>query len=498
MPTQNFGFLHFSKQKFFIYTLLLILLNYLQIIQNSPSKNTSSNQKNLETNDLEKEEENDSSEIKLPTHLDEEEYRLISITENNFNEIISKVPHFFLFIHNPWCKWSQKMDERLLNIHKLLKLELQPYYIGLLDSSLVKINDFLDKFIPEDILHVPRVYPKLIYFQNSEPVEVYSDKHNRDSLLNYIKRKIYPDTIKLPILSIFDFKIIHDKHAFIYVNQLADKPDIGEKERLNSKETLELFSKIARNKKNSIFYNTQDKKIIDYLFSKNSTFTNSTIYNRDLNVLYFSKGKLLDVHLNDRVKILFDKSLNYFISKQINTILYNKLNEDAVNEIFIKKQPAFFLFRTKFDNSTDYLEQNLPLLASQELQIKFVVTDIVGKFELKLAKLLLISNKDLPSIRLIDFNGGFRRYEYEGDFSIENVMEFVKNWRKGELKPYYSSQNIKQDEMTKKKEIVRRIGNANFFENVIHAKRNVMVLFYTNWCSHCKKVKIFFILKQFF
>ena len=121
--------------------------------------------------------------------------------------------------------------------------------------------------------------------------------------------------------------------------------------------------------------------------------------------------------------------------------------------------------------------------------MKFVITDIAGKYELKLAKLVLISNKNLPSIRIVDFNGGFRRYEYEGNFENENVLDFIKKWKKGELKPYYSTQNIKESEAGKKKELVRRIGNANFYESVVLAKRNVMVLFYTNWCAHCKKVK---------
>lgn len=457
------------------YFLIFLLFNFINFAASTKA-------------DIEKEEDSENIEIKLPTHLDEEEYKLVNINEKNYKEIVNQVEHFFLFIHNPWCKFSQKMDEKLINIHKILKLEPQPYYIGILDSSLVNSIAFIEKYISSENLYVSKVYPKLIYFHKGLPQEIYTDKHNRDSILNFIKRKIYSESIKLPIQSIFDYKVIHDKSAFIYVGRNFQNESLSHGEKLVNKESLELFNKIAQKDKNLVFYHTQDKKVVDYLFSKNSTFTNDTIYPRNANVLYFSKGKLLDVYLNERLKVFFDRSLNYFISKQVYKNYFIKFNEDAINEVFMKKKPAFILFRNIYDNKTEHLEQNLPLLASQEQGIKFIVTDLTGKYEVKLAKLMLISNNNLPSIRIIDFHSGLRRYEYEGDFQIDNVMNFIRNWKKGEYKPYYSSQAIPPEASGKKKEIVKRIGNSNFYEYVVASKKNVLVFFYTQWCGHCKKV----------
>jgi thiol-disulfide isomerase/thioredoxin len=483
-----------SKSKSLLKFLLIFLT--INIVNFAFAAKAPEGESGLKKEDQEKDEE-ENLEIKLPSHLDEEEYKLVQVSESNFNETLTKAEHFFLLIHNPWCKFSQKLDEKLLAIHKILKLEIQPYYIGVVDASLIDSGKFIDKFVSSEILYVPRTYPKLIYFYKGIPQEVYNDKHNRDSMLNYIKRKIHKEIIKLPLQAIFDYKVIHDKHAFILVNGNNQNETLPHALKLVNQDAFELFNKFALTHQNLMFYHTFDRKVINYLITKNATFANETVYSRDLNVLYFSKGKLLSVYLNEKLKVFFERSLNYFINKQVVTNYYTKYGEDAINEIFIKKQPAFILFRNKFDNSTEYLEQNLPLLASQEAGLRFIVTDIAGKYELKLAKLMLISNKNLPSIRIIDFNGGFRRYEYEGNFENENVLEFIKKWKIGELKPYYSSQNIKETDGSKKKEIVRRIGNSNFYESVILAKRNVMVLFYTNWCSHCKKVKIFyFILKS--
>lgn len=483
---QNEQFSYKSKS-LLKFILICFAINIINVALAAKAANS---QSSLKKEDQDKDEE-ENVEIILPSHLDEEEYKLVQVNENNFNETLSKAEHFFLLIHNPWCKFSQKMDEKLLAIHKILKLETQAYYIGTLDSSIVDSNKFLEKFVPSETLYVPKTYPKLIYFYQAVPQEVYNDKHNRDSLLAYIKRKIHKESIKLPLQAIFDYKVIHDKHAFVLVNGNNQNETLSHAQKLINQEAFELYSKLAAKQQNLMFYHSFDKKVIDYLFSKNNSFGNETIYSRDLNVLYFSKGKLLSVHLNDKLKVFFERSLNYFINKQVVTNYYTRLGEDAINEIFIKKQPAFVLFRNKFDNTTEYLEQNLPLLASQEAGLKFVITDIAGKYELKLAKLMLISNKNLPSIRIVDFNGGFRRYEYEGNFENENVMDFIKKWKKGSLKPYYSTQNIKETDAAKKKEIIRKIGNANFYESVVLAKRNVMVLFYTNWCAHCKRVILY-------
>ncbi len=468
------------------YILILMVLNYIKLISSKTNKkNTNSDNSDLLDND-----EDENHKIKLPTHLDEEEYKLIEINNDNFNDTILKADHFFLLIHNPWCKFSQKMEDKLVGIHKILKLEMQPYYIGKLDSSIVDTNKFFQTYITEEKLFIPKTYPKFIYFYKGNPEELYNDKPNRDNMLNYIKRKIYKHSIKLQIQDIFDYKIIHDKNAFIFVNGNSQNQSLSDREKLENRESFELFNLFAKKQKNSIFYYSKDMKIIDYLFSKNTNFTDETKYNRNLNILYFSKGKLLDVYLNDRLKVFFEKSLNYFINKHINLNFFMQFSEDTINEVFIKKQPAFILFRNRFDNKTDYLEENLPLLASLDSGLKFIITDISGKYELKLAKLMLISNNNLPSIRILDFNGGLRRYEYEGEgnFDNENVLEFINKWKKGQLKPYYPSNKIDQNESSKKNDIIKKIGSGNFYTSVILSKRNVMVLFYTNWCAHCKKV----------
>jgi hypothetical protein len=454
------------------------------------------NSKNNEKNNTKYDDENENEEnnndnlnnLNFPKHFEEDEYKLIEINEVNFQEKIKTAEHFLLLIHNPWCKYSQKLSEKLLNVHKFLKLETQEYYIGALDASINNIDKFNEKFLQTKNFSVDNFYPKLIYFHNGVPIELYNNKQNQDTLLTYIKRKIHPESINIPILSIFDFKVTHDKSAFIYVDTLTQKQNVTHKEKLTSKEGLELFNKYAKKFPNIMFYYTNNKLVADSLFEKNDelNFRNNTIHNRDFNVLYFSKGKLLDVHLNEKLKIMFDKSFNHFINKHIKNNYYTRFNEDAVNEIFIKNQTAFFLFRNPFDNVTAHLEENIPLIASSEPNMKFIVTDVISKYELKLINLLLVSPKELPQIRIVDFKGGFRRFENRDGIEMEKVIKFIRSYKSGNLKPYYPT-NSNNIELNQKSEL-KNIGNGNFYEKVLKNKRNVLVFYYTKWCQHCKKV----------
>lgn len=473
-----------SKANFTINFKSLLKLIFTIFLINSLTLSISAKKKNPET----EEEKEEDQEIKLPKNFEEEDFNLIQINSENFKETVLKenIQHFLLLIHNPWCKYSQKLNEKLLAVHKILKMEKQDYYIGSLDASIENAEKFIEKFVENEHLSINSFYPKLIYFQNGKAMDIYNGRQSRDAVLNYIKRKIYPESISFPLLNIFDYKILHDKNAFILVDNLLQKDNVSHKEKLTSKEGFELFNKISSKFHDSIFYHTNDKKIANYLFEKNPNFKNETIYKRDFNILYFSKGKLKDVYLNNKLKIMFEKSLNHFISKHTRNNFFTNFNEDAINEIFIKKQPAFFLFRNIWDNSTSHLEENLPLLASQDPNMKFILSDITSKYTLKLINLLLVTPEDLPTARIIDFNGGFRRFDNRIKANeVMDVMEFVKSYKEGKLKPYYSSNiNIEKES----KYGIMDIGNGNFFEKVVKPNRNVIVFYYTKWCSHCKKV----------
>jgi hypothetical protein len=399
-------------------------------------------------------------EISEDEELLEEEYNLIRLNQQNYGMYTNdkNLTHFLVLFHNPWCKFSQNLEKKLIRVNKLLKTENQKFFIGELDTTLEDARSLVNEKIPSSVLEPLFTYPKLVYYYKNTPVEVYKGKHNKFDIYYYLKRKIHPGVIEMPILSIFDMKTSNDKNAFVY---------FGDSES-------QIFLSAAEEYKEFIFYRTNDEKVSKKLNPA-----------RNASVIYYSFGKKKDeISTNTN---LTSQILNKFIKKNTNQNFYEKLTEDFINEVFMKKQTALILFRNEYDNRTQFLEENFPLIAKAQPNIKFLITDLTGKFELKLANLMNVG-QNLPSLRLVDFKNGLRRFEMIREPTMENVLNFLKMYKTDKIQPYTISQSSATD--TNKKPKLFPLTTANFYENVIFNKKNVLVFFLTDWCTHCKKVSL--------
>jgi protein disulfide-isomerase A1 len=392
----------------------------------------------------------------------EEEFKLIPLNEKNYDQIINGVSNFLVLFHNPWCKFSQNLEKKLMGANKFLKMENQKYFIGSVDTTLVDAKKLISEKIPQMILNPLLTYPKIVYYKNGQPIETYKGKHNKFDIYTYLKRKINSESIALPIYSIFEDKIIHDKQAFIF---------FGDKD-----EKFEIFNNIAKEKFEWVFYHTNEDKIYEKLNpSKNST------------VIYYNFGKKKDSFSNKQNFTL--ANFNKFLKKNTFVNLYTKVTEEFINEVIMKRQSAMILFRNQYDNKTEFLEENFPLISKGEPSLKFLITDMTGKFELKLANLMNVGVESLPAVRVLDFKKGLRRFEMTREPTMENVMNFIKLYKDNKLQPYTVTQGAQDD--IKKKDGLKTLTSANFYETVIFNRKNVVVFFYASWCTHCKKVKFF-------
>jgi hypothetical protein len=391
--------------------------------------------------------------------LVEEEFKLISLNEKNYDQFVSGVSHFFVLFHNPWCKFSQNLEKKLMNVNKYLKMENQKYFMGAIDTTLVDAKKLVSEKVPQNILNSLLTYPKLVYYKSGKPVEVYRGKHNKNDIYTFMKRKINVESMPLPIISIFEDKIIRDKNAFVF---------FGVKD-----ENFEIFNKVAQEKKEWVFYHTNEDKVYEKLNpSRNAT------------VIYYTFGKKKDTFNKNQNFTLVN--FNKFLKKNTFVNFYDKVTEEFINEVIMKKQSAMILFRNEYDNKTQFLEENLPLVSKGEPSLKFLVTDLTGRYELKLANLMNVGVQNLPALRILDFSTGMRRFEMSRELTIENLMNFIKMYKENKLHPYTISQGAKDD--PKKKDALKALTSANFYESVVFNRKNVVVFFYSSWCTHCKKV----------
>ena len=100
-----------------------------------------------------------------------------------------------------------------------------------------------------------------------------------------------------------------------------------------------------------------------------------------------------------------------------------------------------------------------------------------------LAENINIKENELPSIRIVDTKGNYiKKYKMNGEINESNILEFIKDWENKRIKPY-----VKSSEEPKENngDVFIVVGNT-FEKEVINNNKDVVVLFYSPICYHCK------------
>jgi len=89
---------------------------------------------------------------------------------------------------------------------------------------------------------------------------------------------------------------------------------------------------------------------------------------------------------------------------------------------------------------------------------------------------------DKVSVAIDDFANTLK-YKYTGEFTIEGVAAFAKDYVEKKLKPY-----IKSEPIPANTDPVKIVVGENFNDLVLDPKKDVLLEMYAPWCGHCKKL----------
>lgn len=314
------------------------------------------------------------------------------LNEHNFNSYI-KNNFLLVLFHNPWCKYSQLAEKKLILANKQLKHESSFPLVGVVDVSITDI----DKLNVQALNSKNMTYPYFALFGSGNFKETYKGKILKEDIHLYLKRKIYPLSEDISIVEIFQDKVINDRKAFILnLNFNSKKSDFD----------VKIFNEIAKDNLDATFYTLKNERVISFLKMENKT------------LAHFNYGKEIDaisLNLEGEEELTQERILS-FISKFKQSNFYFKYDENAIQDIFIDKHPALIFFRNQYDNKTEDFEKEFIETFKDNTKftdLKFIITDLSTKYDLKLANLLGVLPDTLPTIRIVDFKTGkFLNFNY--------------------------------------------------------------------------------------
>jgi len=161
-------------------------------------------------------------------------------------------------------------------------------------------------------------------------------------------------------------------------------------------------------------------------------------------------------------------------------------SEDYIEPIFAKKNAALMLFADDEDqhHSTVFAEAS----KAHKGKILFVRSGASEGIQTKLAEFVGVTKDMLPTLRLIQpTEEGIKKFRYDeklSDLSVENLGQWVEEFRSGKLSPFLKSEEIPETQ----EGAVHVVVGKSFEQVVMDPTKDVLVKYYAPWCGHCKKL----------
>ena len=225
-------------------------------------------------------------------------------------------------------------------------------------------------------------------------------------------------------------------------------------------------------------------------------FSNAAKHNEEYPFAIVESEKLIEKYSHKGKAMLYKNYENKIVEiinikeQNINDLIqayaishFMEFDEKAAQFILGKSYPALILYSNKKSVSwKEYVKLMKYISIKIKGKLLCIIANIKEKISAKFAEYLGVKEYNLPSLLIVESKGYLQKYKMENDITEKNIMKFIYDWENKNLKQYYKSA---KEPKNNNGNIIEIIGN-NFYDKVIDNGNDIMVLFYTNNCLHCK------------
>uniref|UniRef100_A0A8C3AA04 protein disulfide-isomerase n=1 Tax=Cyclopterus lumpus TaxID=8103 RepID=A0A8C3AA04_CYCLU len=378
-----------------------------------------------------------------------EENNVMVLHNTNFDRALSENQYLLVKFYVPWCGHCKTLEPIYAEVAGKLKEDGSPMRLAQVEATKEQELSLEFKIMG---------YPILKLFTNGDrkkPID-YPGPRTVEAMLQWIKRCTGPGA---PVLDTAD-----SAAQFIESHKIAV---IGFFDNLES-EAVKVFKTVVLALSDTEFAMTTSPEV----FQKYGVENNSVVLFKK-----FDEGRA-DFPLSEGE--LNPEDLTIFI-KQNSLELIIPFRLETSDLIFNSGIPlhALLFINSSVESQTALVEESRPI--AKEFRGK--VTVCVSTTVANVLNYFGVSDKDVPTARLVSMETGKKFNTEGGDLAIKSLRRLCQDVVDGTAEPYFKSEEIPEDW---NKEPVKVLVGKNFASVALDPTKNVFVEFYAPWCQHCK------------
>ncbi|CAF0884415.1 unnamed protein product [Rotaria sp. Silwood1] len=379
-----------------------------------------------------------------------DESDVLSLTKDTFDDAVKTHKHLLVKFVAPWCGHCKALAPAYAAAAKQLAES----------GSEIKLAS-VDATIEQDLAQKYEVkgYPTIKFFSDGVTFE-YTGGRTQDDIVGWLKKKTGPAADEL--------KTVDDLNK---LKQASDVVVIGVFKDMDG-DTAASFLQVAKTIDGIPFGITSNADVLKELNVKQDTI---------VLLKKFDEGR------NDLTSSIDESSIRQFIQENQLPIVVDFSAETAQKIFGGEIKVHVLLFASKKSSDYEKLREEFKTAAkTYRGKTLFVAIDSDDEENERVLEFFGLKTSNVPAVRLITLKDEMSKFKPDSsDITSEVLVDFVKAFFDGKLKPHLLTQDIPDDW---DKTPVKILVGKNFHEVAHDKKKTVLVTFIAPWCGHCKQL----------